>query len=136
MQITIIGWNYEGAAFRGIESSTDEQTVDLTLIGDEQDIVNFVLEQFSYGSDEAITSVADLAAGYENEDIPNGDGCGGVIRLMDNDRETLFTHGDADDILSFDKGQPIIMTVDFSKTPYDTLGRDVLNNMVAEHITG
>ena len=84
MKLTIRGWNYEGAHFRGIESNTDERPLRITLNGDEADIVNYILDEFSYGPDEDTQlSLDELIEGFENGVIMNGDGCGCVLEIID-----------------------------------------------------
>ena len=81
-KITIFGWNYEGAHFRGIASATDNTSLIITLQAkDEGVICDWILEQFAYGPRDDIQTFKDLVEGYDLGDIPNSDGCGGVCKI-------------------------------------------------------
>lgn len=80
-KIVVHGVNYEGAHFRGIASDTDDKQVLLTVEGEEQQVVNYLLSNFSYGPDESVATVADLVVGLANNNIPIFDGCGGILKI-------------------------------------------------------
>lgn len=81
MVVTIWGTTYEGAHFRGFASDTDDLPVMISLTGTEQNICRYILENFSYCTDEKF-SVAKLVDEYKNGNIPQWDGCGGVVRIV------------------------------------------------------
>lgn len=102
MKIKITGWNYEGAKFRGIPSDTDEVLHTLEIEGSEYDITNTILENYSYGADEDVNiSLARLCAKYKRGLIPNGDGCGGILKI-EKEGVVLFQHDDCEEILEFE----------------------------------
>lgn len=81
MKVEIHACNYEGAHFRGIESDTDGRALKFTLIGDENDIVVYLRENFSYGDDDDNLTIRDLANNIKNGDEPVFDGCGAVLKI-------------------------------------------------------
>ena len=126
MKATICGWNYEGANFRGYFSETDERLLMISIEGNEQDVIDFILNEFSYGNyvdeDDYISSFKDLIKGYAEGMIPNGDGCGGVISIIDDNGE-IWTFIDNVDLMAEDPIQLGEVNVPSSKT---------LNELVAE----
>lgn len=83
MKVTISGFNYEGALFRGIPSDTDQRMLTITLeSNNERDLCGWILDEFSYGDDDEIATLKELAEGYNNGDVINMDGCGGVFEMI------------------------------------------------------
>lgn len=91
MQAIVYGTNYEGAHHRRIESSTDGRDVKVLLDGTEQNIVNYIRDNFGYGMSylsftdpegRDYTTLAELKKGYELGEEAIWDGCGGVYRVL------------------------------------------------------
>lgn len=93
MQVTIFGWNYEGAHFRGLPSPTDETFLKVTLTGTEQEIAQAITREFAYGDE--VKTFQDVIDGYANLTIPNGDGCGGVVRILDEHGDVVWEDEEA-----------------------------------------
>jgi hypothetical protein len=74
---------YTGATFRGMRDETDDRLVVLTFADDivEQEVVAFLLDEFSYGSDDEEMDIAAYVAGLNSGDTAQGDGCGLVYKL-------------------------------------------------------
>lgn len=87
-KLVVHGVNYEGAHFRGIESNTDDILVKLTVEGEEQQVVDYLLHNFSYGPDESITTVQQLVDGLKGNNVPIFDGCGGLLKIETTDFDT------------------------------------------------
>ena len=84
VDLKITGWNYTGHHFRGLPSPYDEVLLNVRLRGEETDVVEWILENFSYGPQSEVRYLEELVSGYRKYTIPNADGCGGVIRILDN----------------------------------------------------
>ena len=81
-KVTIIGYNYEGAHFRGIPSDTDQTVLSITISSDsEADLCDWILDNFSYGACDECKTLERLIEGYEDLAISNHDGCGGVYEI-------------------------------------------------------
>jgi hypothetical protein len=75
MKVQVRGCNYTGHHFRQLSSPYDGRTVDITLIGSEQQIVKFVLDNFDWGGSAArFPTVSDLCSALSNDDALNADG--------------------------------------------------------------
>jgi hypothetical protein len=86
MKIEVTGSNYEGAHFRGIPSPTDDTSLKITLVCDnERMLCDWILDNFSYGPDEDVTCISTLAFAYKRQSVVNGDGCGMVAMLREGD---------------------------------------------------
>jgi hypothetical protein len=121
MKVQVRGCNYTGHHFRQIACAYDGRTVDVTLIGSDQQIVKFVLDNFDWGGDAArFPTVAVLCSALSNDDALNAagfdpteyevedneehpqlilgqfDGAGGVVWIKDETGEELFEVGDLD----------------------------------------
>lgn len=90
MQVTVYGENYTGSHFRGFEDGDDGHIVKMVLKGKERKIVDFILENFSYGSEDDVGTIDELRAGYKRGDIPQFDGCGGVLKLENEAGEEVY----------------------------------------------
>lgn len=90
MQVVVYGNSYTGAHFRGIPDPIDSRDVKMVLVGEESNIVRYLLQNFFY-DDNAVTTMAALTAGIKNylatadtydETVPSVgsfDDCGGII---------------------------------------------------------
>ena len=117
MKVQVRGCNYTGHHFRGIDCAYDGRTVDVTLVGTEQQIVNFVLDNFDWGAngksftvselcealahdDQLLAEGFDLTSSDEDDDdaehllLGQFDGAGGVVWVKDENGEALFEVGD------------------------------------------
>jgi hypothetical protein len=81
MIVTVWGTNYEGAHFRGFESDTDNTPVMINLTGNSLVIGQYILENFSYGSNDEGINLDTLVRDYVQGGVPQWDGCGGVARI-------------------------------------------------------
>ncbi len=93
MIVTIHGTNYEGAHFRGFASDTDDVQVMINITGSENAIARYVLENFSYGTDEKLT-ISQLVDDYKRHRTPQWDGCGGVVRIAVDGKEVFLVDDD------------------------------------------
>jgi hypothetical protein len=95
MKLTIYGINYTGAHFRGFADEHDERDVKMVLVGNESDIVNFILNNFSYGPTDSITRLKQLvtqmkrAGADKSSSLPIFDGCGAILAIQDESNKYL-----------------------------------------------
>lgn len=88
MEVTVFGFNYEGAHFRGIACATDNRYVKLNIQGEEHQIVNFIMENFAWGAggdDGEPVTLALLVTGMEEYGLGMFDGAGGAIKITEGD---------------------------------------------------
>lgn len=94
MQVTVYAETYTGAHFRGFEDAADGRTVKAVLVGEERKIVDFILENFSYGEDDELGTLKALIRGYKKGDVSQFDGCGGVLMIEGEDGKRMFFAND------------------------------------------
>lgn len=132
-KITIKGWNYEGAHFRGIASDTDGVTHSITLVyEDERSLVDWILYSYSYGNDDdgdAIQTLEEMIAGYKNLDISNGDGCGCIGQLIIDGKIVYQMYDEINEAEYF--GSILEMGEHVISGP---AGIDTLNDMIAQEM--
>jgi hypothetical protein len=78
MKVQVRGVNYTGHHFRNMDCAYDGKTVDITLIGNDEQIVKFVLDNFDWGGDASrFPLVSDLcnALGNDWRLADEGDDC-------------------------------------------------------------
>lgn len=80
---TVLCMNYTGAHFRGIDDETDGQICLLEITGSEEDVVDYLLEECSYGKppNGAKMTMGRYISAMEDGSISNFDGCGGVFSI-------------------------------------------------------
>jgi hypothetical protein len=95
VKVIVHGVNYEGAHFRGFESDTDESLVQVELHGEEQKVVDFILDNLSYGNDGwgdedetdpdcdgKIHTITEMCSSLRTGETPIFDGCGAVLKIQ------------------------------------------------------
>jgi hypothetical protein len=90
MRLIVYGGTYTGARSRGLADPADNRWVMMLLEGTERNIVDYLLENFSYGAQENITTVSDLARGISDRSVTMFEGCGGLLRLMQENGKIIF----------------------------------------------
>jgi hypothetical protein len=124
MKIFVRGQNYTGANFRGIPDETDGQLCDLILNGDEVDIVDFILDNFDWGRQDDIKSIAVLIDKLKREELGQFEGAGGVLYIRDAESNVLYV---LEDIESFENDDVLILGEVKAKHP---VSNDTVNHMV------
>lgn len=90
MKLTVYGYNYTGAIWRGLDGTDDGRFVKVTFVGDERQLVTAVLDNFGYGEDDQYQTLEQLKAAYAEHDLPNGDGCGFVLLAETEDGKRII----------------------------------------------
>lgn len=129
MKVTITGWNYEGARFRGIASNSDEVMHNITLVGeDEKLLCDWILESYSYGPIGDVQTLHDLVKGYDSCEISNADGCGGVAQIIVGDEIMYQVEEFLEEVFT---AKPLEMG---EHVVHATVDLDTLNKMIREAI--
>ena len=84
--IKVLCMNYTGAHFRGFNDPADSQTCLLTLTGNDQNIIKYILENLSYGGGEQYTFDDFINVLGRDAEIALFDGCGGVFEITEEDK--------------------------------------------------
>ena len=136
MKVTIYGSNYTGHHFRLLECAYDSRDVKATLVGDESAIVDFILDNFSYGPDSAIQTINVLAEQMKkgsSDTLMMFDGCGAILAIYDeNDKKIVNVYNKMVGVgIKF----KTVKFIDLGTIQLPTTTDDLINKMVKAKVT-
>lgn len=148
MKLSLLAVNYTGAHFRGLESKFDGRLHRIEIQGKEEDVVDFILGNYSYGSGELDEweddydeysrvpgehTVEALVDRLGNDDITLFDGCGGFYWIKDEAGKMLWEYEDwKESMEAMGEKEEDALNLGLVDTEYVGAGDEVVNRMVKD----